>query len=82
MRPIRSRSQVALLIALAVIGSVLASALPARADAVAVAAPVVRQALPVGNAATALLPLPPRTIRVLIPISSPFRLTNGPPEFP
>ncbi|MGB7877690.1 MAG: hypothetical protein WBL31_02935 [Ilumatobacteraceae bacterium] len=37
----------------------LASALPARADAVAVAAPVVRQALPVGNAATALLPLPP-----------------------
>ena len=49
----RSRSTVAVLIALAAVGTVLVSASPA------VAAPVVRQAAPVGEAATALLPLPP-----------------------
>ncbi len=53
----RSRSTVAVLIAFAVVGSVLASTSPVRATAVA--APVVRQVEPVGDGATALLPLPP-----------------------
>ena len=57
MRSMRPRSKAAVLIALASVGTVLVSASPARADAVA--APVVRQAAPRGEAATALLPLPP-----------------------
>ena len=55
----RSRSKVALLIALAVVGSGLVSASPVRAAGAVAAAPVVRQAAPVGEAATALLPLAP-----------------------
>jgi hypothetical protein len=50
----RTRSTVAVLLTLAVVGSVLASAAPARA----VAAPG-QETVPIGDPATALLPLPP-----------------------